>query len=199
MELQGVPPTKNPVYVIKLLLGEHCFLPALAKLLFHLKTVALYLCGWYLQDSWIAHQDDFNQLLAELNDCHGQGETGRFMLCSVRCWKLSRVSIICLTKVAEAQSFGLLIVCILRYTVSPPSLPKSMGIEGHAAIHGHAQLWMCRSRWIDLTSVKGFLMGKESTKRGYFTQGYSMEEPFVGMHSTSLCFFVKQPEPEGSQ
>ncbi|XP_064359904.1 PIN2/TERF1-interacting telomerase inhibitor 1-like isoform X4 [Dromaius novaehollandiae] len=28
------------------------------------------------EDSWIAHQDDFNQLLAELNDCHGQGETG---------------------------------------------------------------------------------------------------------------------------
>ncbi|XP_064357234.1 PIN2/TERF1-interacting telomerase inhibitor 1-like isoform X2 [Dromaius novaehollandiae] len=27
------------------------------------------------EDSWIAHQDDFNQLLAELNDCHGQGET----------------------------------------------------------------------------------------------------------------------------
>lgn len=112
------------------------------------------------------------------------------MLCSVRCWKLSRVSIICLTKVAEAQSFGLLIVSILRHTVSPPSLPKSMGIEGHAAIHGHAQLWMCRSRWIGLTSVKGFLMEKESTKRGYFTQGYNMEEPFVGMHSTSPCFFV---------
>ncbi|PKU37658.1 pin2 terf1-interacting telomerase inhibitor hypothetical protein [Limosa lapponica baueri] len=28
------------------------------------------------EDNWIAHQDDFNQLLAELNDCHGQGETG---------------------------------------------------------------------------------------------------------------------------
>ncbi|KAM9297765.1 PIN2/TERF1-interacting telomerase inhibitor 1 [Morus bassanus] len=27
------------------------------------------------EDNWIAHQDDFNQLLAELNDCHGQGET----------------------------------------------------------------------------------------------------------------------------
>ncbi|NXH10391.1 PINX1 inhibitor, partial [Bucco capensis] len=27
------------------------------------------------EDSWIAHQDDFNQLLAELNDCHRQGET----------------------------------------------------------------------------------------------------------------------------
>ncbi|NXP87038.1 PINX1 inhibitor, partial [Passerina amoena] len=27
------------------------------------------------QDNWIAHQDDFNQLLAELNNCHGQGET----------------------------------------------------------------------------------------------------------------------------
>ncbi|NXV35253.1 PINX1 inhibitor, partial [Rissa tridactyla] len=27
------------------------------------------------KDNWIAHQDDFNQLLAELNDCHGQGET----------------------------------------------------------------------------------------------------------------------------
>ncbi|NWT17303.1 PINX1 inhibitor, partial [Vireo altiloquus] len=27
------------------------------------------------EDNWIAHQDDFNQLLAELNNCHGQGET----------------------------------------------------------------------------------------------------------------------------
>ncbi|NXI41340.1 PINX1 inhibitor, partial [Galbula dea] len=27
------------------------------------------------EDSWIAHQDDFNQLLAQLNDCHGQGAT----------------------------------------------------------------------------------------------------------------------------
>ncbi|NXO60881.1 PINX1 inhibitor, partial [Aramus guarauna] len=27
------------------------------------------------EDNWIAHQDDFNQLLAELNVCHGQGET----------------------------------------------------------------------------------------------------------------------------
>lgn len=25
-----------------------------------------------LQDNWIAHQDDFNQLLADLNSCHGQ-------------------------------------------------------------------------------------------------------------------------------
>ncbi|XP_073442469.1 PIN2/TERF1-interacting telomerase inhibitor 1 isoform X1 [Dendrobates tinctorius] len=25
------------------------------------------------EDNWIAHQDDFNQLLAELNDCHGTG------------------------------------------------------------------------------------------------------------------------------
>ncbi|XP_033001051.1 PIN2/TERF1-interacting telomerase inhibitor 1 isoform X1 [Lacerta agilis] len=24
------------------------------------------------EDNWIAHQDDFNQLLAELNNCHGQ-------------------------------------------------------------------------------------------------------------------------------
>ncbi|XP_053920022.1 PIN2/TERF1-interacting telomerase inhibitor 1 isoform X2 [Cuculus canorus] len=32
--------------------------------------------GWSKgKDNWIAHQDDFNQLLAELNDCHGQGET----------------------------------------------------------------------------------------------------------------------------
>lgn len=68
-----------------------------------LKTSALYSCGWYLQDNWIAHQDDFNQLLAELNNCHGQGETGRFMLGSIRCWKLNRVSILCLKKVPEAQ------------------------------------------------------------------------------------------------
>ncbi|KAK2093932.1 hypothetical protein P7K49_027670 [Saguinus oedipus] len=29
------------------------------------------------EDNWIAHQDDFNQLLAELNACHGQETTGR--------------------------------------------------------------------------------------------------------------------------
>ncbi|KAK7133265.1 hypothetical protein R3I94_015211 [Phoxinus phoxinus] len=27
------------------------------------------------EDNWIAHQDDFNQLLAELNNCHGQSQT----------------------------------------------------------------------------------------------------------------------------
>ncbi|XP_064411591.1 PIN2/TERF1-interacting telomerase inhibitor 1 [Latimeria chalumnae] len=27
------------------------------------------------EDNWIAHQDDFNQLLAELNNCHGQSAT----------------------------------------------------------------------------------------------------------------------------
>ncbi|XP_062858266.1 PIN2/TERF1-interacting telomerase inhibitor 1 [Trichomycterus rosablanca] len=27
------------------------------------------------EDNWIAHQDDFNQLLAELNNCHGQNST----------------------------------------------------------------------------------------------------------------------------
>ncbi|XP_029452011.1 PIN2/TERF1-interacting telomerase inhibitor 1 isoform X1 [Rhinatrema bivittatum] len=27
------------------------------------------------EDNWIAHQDDFNQILAELNDCHGQSKT----------------------------------------------------------------------------------------------------------------------------
>ncbi|XP_029452012.1 PIN2/TERF1-interacting telomerase inhibitor 1 isoform X2 [Rhinatrema bivittatum] len=29
------------------------------------------------EDNWIAHQDDFNQILAELNDCHGQSKTGK--------------------------------------------------------------------------------------------------------------------------
>lgn len=27
------------------------------------------------EDNWIAHQDDFNQLLADLNNCHGQNNT----------------------------------------------------------------------------------------------------------------------------
>uniref|UniRef100_A0A3Q2W2F3 PIN2 (TERF1) interacting telomerase inhibitor 1 n=1 Tax=Haplochromis burtoni TaxID=8153 RepID=A0A3Q2W2F3_HAPBU len=27
------------------------------------------------EDKWIAHQDDFNELLAQLNSCHGQNET----------------------------------------------------------------------------------------------------------------------------
>lgn len=44
---------------------------------------------------------------------------------------------------------------------------------------------------IGLTTVKDFLMGKESIKLGYFTQGYNMEEPFAGMQYASLCFFVK--------
>ncbi|XP_072552564.1 PIN2/TERF1-interacting telomerase inhibitor 1 [Salminus brasiliensis] len=29
----------------------------------------------YNEDNWIAHQDDFNQLLADLNNCHGQSNT----------------------------------------------------------------------------------------------------------------------------
>lgn len=29
------------------------------------------------EDNWIAHQDDFNQLLAALNTCHGQETAGR--------------------------------------------------------------------------------------------------------------------------
>ncbi|XP_064224860.1 PIN2/TERF1-interacting telomerase inhibitor 1 isoform X2 [Aotus nancymaae] len=29
------------------------------------------------EDNWIAHQDDFNQLLAELNTCHGQETAGK--------------------------------------------------------------------------------------------------------------------------
>ncbi|XP_073480926.1 PIN2/TERF1-interacting telomerase inhibitor 1-like [Aquarana catesbeiana] len=33
-------------------------------------TLGLGACNNY-EDKWIAHQDDFNQLLAELNDCHG--------------------------------------------------------------------------------------------------------------------------------
>ncbi|XP_040204024.1 PIN2/TERF1-interacting telomerase inhibitor 1 [Rana temporaria] len=33
-------------------------------------TMGLGACNNY-EDKWIAHQDDFNQLLAELNDCHG--------------------------------------------------------------------------------------------------------------------------------
>ncbi|KAM8832085.1 PIN2/TERF1-interacting telomerase inhibitor 1 [Spinachia spinachia] len=27
------------------------------------------------EDNWIAHQDDFNELLAQLNDCHGQSDS----------------------------------------------------------------------------------------------------------------------------
>lgn len=27
------------------------------------------------QDKWIAHQDDFNELLAQLNSCHGQNSS----------------------------------------------------------------------------------------------------------------------------
>ena len=29
------------------------------------------------EDNWIAHQDDFNQLLAELNNCHGQDSSDK--------------------------------------------------------------------------------------------------------------------------
>ncbi|CAK7320339.1 PIN2/TERF1-interacting telomerase inhibitor 1 [Vulpes lagopus] len=33
------------------------------------------------EDNWIAHQDDFNQLLADLNTCHGQETTGKDLSC----------------------------------------------------------------------------------------------------------------------
>lgn len=29
----------------------------------------------YSQDNWIAHQDDFNELLAQLNNHHGQNKS----------------------------------------------------------------------------------------------------------------------------
>ena len=29
------------------------------------------------EENWIAHQDDFNQLLAELNNCHGQDSSDK--------------------------------------------------------------------------------------------------------------------------
>lgn len=32
---------------------------------------------WCFQDNWIAHQDDFNQLLAALNTCHSQETAGK--------------------------------------------------------------------------------------------------------------------------
>lgn len=33
-----------------------------------------------LQDNWIAHQDDFNELLAQLNNHHGQNnKTGMYV------------------------------------------------------------------------------------------------------------------------
>ncbi|XP_073479628.1 PIN2/TERF1-interacting telomerase inhibitor 1-like [Aquarana catesbeiana] len=37
-------------------------------------TLGLGACNNY-EDKWIAHQEDFNQLLAELNDCHGTAST----------------------------------------------------------------------------------------------------------------------------
>ncbi|XP_073457055.1 PIN2/TERF1-interacting telomerase inhibitor 1-like [Aquarana catesbeiana] len=38
-------------------------------------TLGLGACNNY-EDKWIAHQDDFNQLLAELNNCHGTASSG---------------------------------------------------------------------------------------------------------------------------
>lgn len=111
------------------------------KLVLVLKISASYSCGWYLQDNWIAHQDDFNQLLAELNSCHGQGETGRFMLGSIRCWKLSRVSILCLKKVPVCDAnniFGKIENIFFFF-------PK---ITGSQRMCCYPWPWICGSQWI---------------------------------------------------
>lgn len=39
-------------------------------------VMIFFFCGGGFQDNWIAHQDDFNQLLAELNTCHGPETAG---------------------------------------------------------------------------------------------------------------------------
>lgn len=129
------------------------------KLVLVLKISASYSCGWYLQDNWIAHQDDFNQLLAELNSCHGQGETGRFMLGSIRCWKLSRVSILCLKEVPEAQ-FVMQIIFLVRLSIPPSSSPKSLGAKGCVAIHDHGFVDLSGS--VLLSGLKGFCWGKKT-------------------------------------
>lgn len=45
----------------------------------------------YSQDKWISHQDDFNELLAELNNQHGQNNnTGVYHYFSVFMGKCNR-------------------------------------------------------------------------------------------------------------
>lgn len=199
--LEWAPPTNKAEYIqFSSFLECGVFLSILAKNLLVLKPFALYSRGWYLQDNWIAHQDDFNQLLAELNDCHGQGETGRFMFCSIRCWKLNGVSILC-RSLAEAQSFGLLIVSLLRSTTSAWP-PNPVGDEGHAAIK-----FVCWSQGISFVLrplLKASCWGKQPLNSEHIlsktTMVLGLSRPlmghlFPGMCHSSTSFFIKQPEP----
>lgn len=89
------------------------------------------------------------------------------MHCSIRCWKLSRVSILCLTRLAEAQSFGLLAVYPcggqqLPLFFLPPDPWELKGMLPSMTMLKFA--WMHRSQWISLTSIKGFLLKKPNIK-----------------------------------
>lgn len=73
------------------------------------------------------------------------------MFFSIRCWRLeTRLAILCLKSLAEAQSFGLLITSLLGLTTPPssPSPPKSVRAEGRVAIHDHGQV--CPPGCVDL-------------------------------------------------
>ncbi|KAJ1148838.1 hypothetical protein NDU88_001662, partial [Pleurodeles waltl] len=44
------------------------------------------------EDSWLAHQDDFNQILAQLNNCHGQNEADLPATEEKKCFSLEEKS-----------------------------------------------------------------------------------------------------------
>lgn len=52
---------------------KHSYFFLIYRIFLGLSSLKLWcLC---FQDNWIAHQDDFDQLLADLNSCHGQNNT----------------------------------------------------------------------------------------------------------------------------
>lgn len=122
------------------------------------------------------------------------------MFCSIRCWKLSGVSILC-RSLAEAQSFGLLIVSLLRSTTSAWP-PNPVGDEGHAAIK-----FVCWSQGISFVLrplLKASCWGKQPLHSEHIlsktTMVLGLSRPlmghlFPGMCHSSTCFFIKQPEP----
>ncbi|XP_043918637.1 PIN2/TERF1-interacting telomerase inhibitor 1 isoform X2 [Protopterus annectens] len=51
------------------------------------------------EDNWLAHQDDFNQLLAELNSCHGQNDSESAVTDSQETFSLEKKSKSCKKRV----------------------------------------------------------------------------------------------------
>lgn len=70
----GVNTSYEVSYGINILISFYCFRNA--KIVrFFLNVVDRFFFFLLLQDNWIAHQDDFNELLAQLNNHHGQNKS----------------------------------------------------------------------------------------------------------------------------